>query len=62
MSRILCAADVADILRLDQSEVLDMVACREIPALTVCCGDALIGEAALWHLIDRSWYRPREES
>lgn len=60
-ARILCAADVAGILRVTPAEVLDMVTAGHIPALAVACGDALISEAALRELIDHSWVeRPWE--
>lgn len=57
--RILSIAEVGEILRLGYPDLRDMVARREIPALAVVAGDALISEGALWELIDGAWaYKP----
>lgn len=61
MSRILTAAEVGAFLRVSTRCVLAMVANRELPALVVLGGDALISEAALRELVDGAWRQPRED-
>ena len=56
-TRILCTAEVSEILRVDYPTIRAMVAERELPALVVVAGDALIGEAALREFIAASWHR-----
>ncbi|WP_433225437.1 hypothetical protein [Actinomadura formosensis] len=54
-ARILAMSEVAAILAVDPLVVRTMVAGRELPALAVVAGDALISEGALREFIGHSW-------
>lgn len=56
-TRILSIAEAAGILNVGYPDIRDMVARRELPALVVVAGDALIAEAALREFIAASWHR-----
>lgn len=55
MSRILTAEQAAEILRIDEDDVLGMVAAGELPALSQLDDHVLINEASLREFLAGAW-------